>query len=185
MVSWNSKIYNFGSSLFFLFWGGVITIRYGLLAEIRWSVCMSKSHRSLCVSFSRTAAGLCIYRLFVWSNLNSLHISLWITFLTQSYLVLYSCANMLHSLIMWLRFRLYHHITYIFYIYLFSLWYDWFLWRCFVLLLGEILSLLLLLLLLLFKNTFMVCFHSFRLVIFSFFSFSFLTFFFLFLYSFY
>ena len=32
----------------------LIIIRSGLLAEIRWSVCMSKSHRSLCVSFSRT-----------------------------------------------------------------------------------------------------------------------------------
>ena len=54
----------------------LIIIKSGLLAEIRWSVCMSKSHRSLCVSFSRTgAAGLCIYHLFVWSNLNFLHIS--------------------------------------------------------------------------------------------------------------
>ena len=39
--------------LFFLL---IIIIRSGLLAEIRWSVCMSKSHRSLCVSFSRIAA---------------------------------------------------------------------------------------------------------------------------------
>ena len=44
--------------LFFFFL--LIIIRSGLLAEIRWSVCMSKSHRSLCVSFSRTGAGLCI-----------------------------------------------------------------------------------------------------------------------------
>ena len=50
--------------LFFL----VIIIRSGLLAEIRWSVCMSKSHRSFCVLFSRTGAGLYIYHLFVWSN---------------------------------------------------------------------------------------------------------------------
>ena len=55
--------------LFFL----LIIIRSGLLAEIRWSVCMSKSHRSLCVSFSMTGVGLCIYYLFVWSNLNCLH----------------------------------------------------------------------------------------------------------------
>ena len=34
-----------------------------------------QSHNSLCVSFSRTDAGLCIYHLFVWSNLNFLHIS--------------------------------------------------------------------------------------------------------------
>ena len=46
-----------------------IIIRSGLLAEIRWSVCMSKSHRSLRVSFFRTDAGLCIYHLLVWSLL--------------------------------------------------------------------------------------------------------------------
>ena len=80
--------------LFFL----LIIIRPGLLAEIRWSVCMSKSHRSLCVSFSRTSAGLCIYLLLVWSVLSLLHIIL----PTQSCLVLYSFyANLLHSL-MWL-----------------------------------------------------------------------------------
>ena len=85
--------------LFFL----LIIIRSGLLAEIRWSVCMSKSHRSLCVLFSRTCAGSCIYHLLVWSKLNFLHISLWITLPTQPCLVLYFfCANLLHSLIMWL-----------------------------------------------------------------------------------
>ena len=92
------------SFLFFFFL--LIIIRSGLLAKIRWSVCMSKSHRSLCVSFSRTDAGLCIYHLFVWSNLNFLHISqscLLYSLPTQSCLVLYSfCANLLHSLIMWL-----------------------------------------------------------------------------------
>ena len=85
--------------LFFL----LIIIKSGLLAGIRRSVCMLKSHRSLCVAFSRTGAGLCIYHLFIWSNLNFLHISQWITLPTQSCLVLYSfCANLLHSLIMWL-----------------------------------------------------------------------------------
>ena len=85
--------------LFFL----LIIIRSGLLAGIRWSACMLKSHRCLCVSFSRTSAGLCIYHLFVWSNLNFLHISQWITLPTQSCLALYSfCANLLHSLILWL-----------------------------------------------------------------------------------
>ena len=57
----------------------LIIIRSGLLAKIRWSVYMSKSHRSLCVSFSRTGAGLCIYHLLAWSNLNFWHISQWIT----------------------------------------------------------------------------------------------------------
>ena len=52
------------SFFFFL----LIIIKSGLLAEIRWSVRMSKSQRSLCVLFSMTGAGLCIYRLFVWSN---------------------------------------------------------------------------------------------------------------------
>ena len=81
----------------------LIIIRFGLLAEIRWSVCMSKSHRSLCVSFSRTDTRLYIYHLFVWSNLNFLHISQWITLPTQSSPVLYSfCANLQHLLIMWL-----------------------------------------------------------------------------------
>ena len=80
----------------------MIIIRSGFLAEIRWSVYMSKSHRSLCVSFSRTDAGLCIYHLFEWSNFNFLHKSLWIPLPTQSCQDLYSfCANLLHSL-MWL-----------------------------------------------------------------------------------
>ena len=64
---------------------------------------MSKSHRSLCVSFSRTGASLCLYHLLVWSILNVLHISQLITLPTQSCLVLYAfCVNLLHSLIMWL-----------------------------------------------------------------------------------
>ena len=99
VVSWDSKVHNFECSLFLL----LIIIRSGLLVEIRWSVCTSKSHRSLCVSFSRIDAGLCIYHLFVWSNLIFLHISQRITLPTQLCLVLYSfCANLLHSLIMWL-----------------------------------------------------------------------------------
>ena len=61
----------------------LIIIKSGLLAGIRWSVCMLKSHRSLCVAFSRTCAGLCIYHLLVWSNWSFLHISQWITLPTQ------------------------------------------------------------------------------------------------------
>ena len=49
----------------------LIIIKSGLLARIRWYVCMLKYHRSLCVAFSRTDAGLCIYNLLVWSNLSS------------------------------------------------------------------------------------------------------------------
>ena len=100
MVSRDSIVDNFASSLFFFL---LIIIMYGLLAEIRWSVCMSKSHRNLGVLFSRTGVGLCIYHLFVWVNLNFLHNSQWIILPIQSCLVLYSfCANLLHLLIMWL-----------------------------------------------------------------------------------
>ena len=80
----------------------IIIIRSSRLAEIKWSVCISKSHWSLSVSFFRTDSGLCIYHLFVWSNINFLHNSQWITLPTQSCQALYSfCANLLHSLIMW------------------------------------------------------------------------------------
>ena len=40
------------------------------LAEIRWSVCILKSLRSLCFSFTRIASGLFMYYLFVWPNFN-------------------------------------------------------------------------------------------------------------------
>ena len=73
----------------------------GRLAEIRWSVVISKSQRSLYVSFSRTDSGLCIYHLLVWSNFNFLHNSKWITLPIQSCLFLYSfCDNLLHLLMM-------------------------------------------------------------------------------------
>ena len=61
-------------------------------------MCMSKSHRSLCELFSRTAAELGIYRLLVWSKLNFSHICQCITLPTQSCLVLYCfCANLLQK----------------------------------------------------------------------------------------
>ena len=62
--------------------------RSGSLAKISWSVCISKSQRTLCVSFSRKDSVLCIYHIFLWSNLNFLHNSQWISFPTQSCLVL-------------------------------------------------------------------------------------------------
>ena len=71
-ILWCPQFSNF-SSFFLFFLLLLFIIRSGLLAEIRWSNCMSTSHRSLCESFSRTDAGLCIYHLFVWSNLNFLH----------------------------------------------------------------------------------------------------------------
>ena len=90
--------------LFFFFFSFLLIIkRSGHLAEIRWSVCIEKPQRSLCVSFSRSYSGLGIYHLFVWSNLNFWHSSQWITLATLLCLVLYSfCTYLLHSLIMWL-----------------------------------------------------------------------------------
>ena len=69
VVSRDSKVQNFASYLYFL----LIIIRSSRLADIRWSVCMLKSNRNLYFSFYRTAAGLCMYNLFVWLNLNFLH----------------------------------------------------------------------------------------------------------------
>ena len=55
-------------------WFSFLTLTMpGRLAKIRWSVCISKSLRSSCVSFSRIDFALCIYHLFVWSNFNFLH----------------------------------------------------------------------------------------------------------------
>ena len=111
----------------------------GCEAEIRWSVCISKSPRILCVSFSRTDPGLCMYHLRVSTNFNFLENSQWIPFSTKLCLVLYSfSANLLHSLIMWFIVSSRHHLIYICYSfvsYLISLQRNWSLWRCFVLLL--------------------------------------------------
>ena len=43
----------------------LIIIRSGRLAKIRGSICISKSQRGLCVSFSRTDSGLWIYHSYV------------------------------------------------------------------------------------------------------------------------
>ena len=101
MVIRDSKVVNFANSLFCSCW---LLIRSG---EVFWlklgGPCVCQSPIRVYVSFSWTDAGLCIYHLLVWSNLNFLHISQWITLPTQSCLVLYSfCGNLLHSFIMWL-----------------------------------------------------------------------------------
>ena len=63
VVRQDSKVDNFASSLFFL----LIIIKTGLLAEIRWSVCMS--HRSLCVSHSRQVLG-CAYTICLYGQIS-------------------------------------------------------------------------------------------------------------------
>ena len=75
---WSAGTAEFTIRRVHFFFGGVTISRSGRLAKIRWSVCISKFQRILCVSFSRTDSELCIYHLFVWSNLNFLHNSLWI-----------------------------------------------------------------------------------------------------------
>ena len=96
LVCWDRQVHNSSGSLFLL----PIT-RVGCLAEIRWSVCILKSQKHLCLSFFRDRF-LVVYIFFIWPNFNFLHNSKWITLLTQSFLVLYSfCANLLHLLIMW------------------------------------------------------------------------------------
>ena len=62
--------------------------RSGCLAEIRWSVCISKSQRILGVSFFMTNCGLCINYLLAWLNFNFLHNYQWIAFPNQSYRIL-------------------------------------------------------------------------------------------------
>ena len=57
MVRRDSKVYSFANSFLFVDYYK----RSGLLAGIRWSVYILKSHRSLCASFSRTGAGLCVF----------------------------------------------------------------------------------------------------------------------------
>ena len=71
--------------------------RSGRLTKSRWTVCMSKSQRILCISFFRTDTGMCIYYLFPCSNFSFLHSSLWLTFPNLLCLVLYSfCTSLLH-----------------------------------------------------------------------------------------
>ena len=41
----------------------LINIRSDLLARIKWFICILMSQRILCISFSRTDSGLCIYHL--------------------------------------------------------------------------------------------------------------------------
>ena len=85
-------------SFLFLFFFLLIIIWSGRLVDIKGFVSISKFQRILCVSFSKTDAGL-----FVWSNFNFLHNSQWIPLPNRSCLVLYSfCANLQHSLIIWL-----------------------------------------------------------------------------------
>ena len=64
--------------LFFIFYFFLTITRSGWQIKIRRSVCISKSHRSLCVSFTGIDSKLCIYHLLIWSDFNFLNSSQWI-----------------------------------------------------------------------------------------------------------
>ena len=71
---WQSPLFGrFSFLCFTLTWSG-------LLARIRWSVCISKSQRILWVSFSSTDFGLFIHHLVEWTNFSFLHNSQWFIF---------------------------------------------------------------------------------------------------------
>ena len=95
-----AKVPNFPGYLLLL-----TLIKSGRLVEIKWSVCIAKSQKVSCVSFSMTGSGLCICHLFVWSNFSFFNKFQWITYTL--------CA-----VIYWLRllcdilFRLYLHLLF-------------------------------------------------------------------------
>ena len=116
--------------ILFLFILFLIIPTSGLLDGIRWSIFISISQRILCVSFSWTDFGLCIYHLILCSNFNLLHDSLWITFPTQSFIILYFFySSLLYSITM---FHFFLRITFTC-VFRFSLWYNWSSWRFFFL----------------------------------------------------
>ena len=104
VVHWNGKIHLISFFFFIL----LIKTRSGLLYEIGWSDCISKSQIILWVTFSRTEHGWCIYHLSAWSNFNLLHNFQWNTFPTKSYLLLYFLQHIqecgIHFLSGWLWF---------------------------------------------------------------------------------
>ena len=82
---------DYGRQLYFI-------IRFGRLAEIWWSVCISKSQRGLCVSFSWIDSGLCLFQV-------KLHLLSQFPVDHPAHLVVPSFIFFLyslHSLIMWL-----------------------------------------------------------------------------------
>ena len=100
MVHWNGRIHNVAILFFFFFL--LMNHPSGFLVGIRWCLLNSKFKRIVCITFSWTDSGLCIYHLVEWSNLNLLLNSQWITIPTHSCLVKYFfCLSLHHSLITW------------------------------------------------------------------------------------
>ena len=78
VVRRNGKIHKTASSF-------LVNTRSSRLAEIRWCVCIVKSQKSLCISFSEIDSSLCIYHLVAWSNFNLLYNFKWILLLCKSF----------------------------------------------------------------------------------------------------
>ena len=104
LPGWQSLLFGMFSFFFFFFFVVVVVVDY---YKIRSSgqdlvtICISKSQRTLCVSFSRSDSGLCVFHLFISSNLNFSYNSQLITFPAELCRVFYSfCANLLYLLVM-------------------------------------------------------------------------------------
>ena len=104
VVSRDSKVHNLASSpCFIMFFSALlIIISSDLLVEIRRSVCMSKSHRSLCIILLDRF--WVVYIPFVRMVKFKFLAQLPLDDLAHPFCIVlyYFCANLLHSLIMWL-----------------------------------------------------------------------------------
>ena len=140
-IQWSAgTVHNYASSLFML----LIIIRSGVLAKIRWSVCMSKSLRSLCVILQDRCW-------FVHIPFVRMVKFKFLAHLPVDHLADLVVSSLIFLLRWFAAFAYYviggficHCLAYICYFVafnLFPLWYDLFLWLCFALLLGEILFL--------------------------------------------
>ena len=87
-MGWQSPQYNKSSFLLLLLlllmMMMLIITWSALQIGIKRSVCISKFWRILCVSFSKTDSGLCIYHEGEWSNFSFFLNFPWIPFLTRS-----------------------------------------------------------------------------------------------------
>ena len=146
VVSRDSKVHNFAYFLsFFFFFFLLIIIRSGLLAEIWWSVCMSKFPRRLCVSFSRTGCwvvhipflGMVKFKFLAHFLVNHL------AHPVVSSLVLLLCqfaASAYYVIDGFISVTCIAYICCFVASYLSTPWYDWVLWRCFVIIIIIIIS---------------------------------------------
>ena len=103
--AWTAKCTMLQVFYLFIYLFLLVIARSGLLSVIWLYDYTSKSQGILCVLFSRSDSGLCIYHLAACSNFSFWHSSQKITYPTQSCLVLdFLLASLQHLLIVWLMF---------------------------------------------------------------------------------